>query len=52
MGRSAKKEIDLDKEEKEIKIEDNSELEVQSTFNESTAEELIDEEGSVENVSY
>lgn len=31
-------------------IEDD--LEVQTTFNEDSVEELIDEEGSVENVSY
>lgn len=34
----------------EINVEDD--LEVQNTFNEDSVEELIDEEGSVENVSY
>ena len=40
---------DVDKTDEEI-IEDD--LEVQTTFNEDSVEELIDEEGSVENVSY
>lgn len=39
-------EKDIDVELKEEKVE------VQTTFNESSVEEMIDEEGSVENVSY
>lgn len=35
--------------EEKIEVDD---LEVQTTFNEDSVEELIDEEGSVENVSY
>lgn len=35
--------------EEKIEVDD---LEVQTNFNEDSVEELIDEEGSVENVSY
>lgn len=35
--------------EEKIEVDD---LEVQTTFNEDSVEELIDDEGSVENVSY
>lgn len=38
--------------EEKIETLEVDDLEVQTTFNEDSVEELIDEEGSVENVSY
>lgn len=39
-------------ENREITVEEQTEeLEMQTTFNETSVEELIDDEGSVENVS-
>lgn len=52
MEKSVKKIKSTEKVAKEVNIEEDVELEVQNTFNESSVEELIDEEGSVENVSY